>query len=87
MAVVNTWTIPTDPGFQTRRSDTVLVREMDHTRPKPRIKPEAMMIAIKNQGSVAQLFNPYSKPPSFRSTSRSGSIVWLNTTLQFTIPE
>ncbi|CAB3987473.1 Hypothetical predicted protein [Paramuricea clavata] len=73
MAVVNTWTIPTDPGFQTRRSDTALVREIDHTRPKPRIKPEAMMIAIKNQGSVAQLFNPYSKPPSFRSTSRSGT--------------
>jgi hypothetical protein len=78
MAVANSWTIPTDPGFQTRRSDNVSVREMDHTRPKPRIKPEAMMIAIKNQGSVAQLFNPYSKPPSFRSTSRSGRNIWLH---------
>lgn len=73
MAAVNTWTIPSDPGFQTKRSDGELVREIDYTRPKPRIKQEAMMIAIKNRGSVAQLFNPYSKPLSFRSSSRSGS--------------
>lgn len=73
MAAMNKWTIPTDPGFQTRRSDNATVGEMDQRRPKPRIKPEAMMIAIKNQGTVGQLFNPYAKQPSFRSSSRSGS--------------
>ena len=71
MAALNRWTIPSDPGMQIRRSDGAIV--VDH-RPKPRVKPEAMMIAIKSQGTVAQLFNPYSKPPSFRS-SRSGSNV------------
>lgn len=75
MAAVNTWTIPSDPGFQTRRSEGALAREIDCKRPKPRVKPEAMMIALKNQGSVAQLFNPFSKPPTFRS-SRSGSNIW-----------
>lgn len=58
MSFLNTWTIPTDPGFQTRRSE----RSDCLKRPKPRVKPEAMSFALKNQGTVAQLFNPYSKP-------------------------
>ena len=69
MAAVHSRTIPADPGFQTNRSDGGLMPD----RPKPRIKPEAMMIAIKNQGTLGQLFNPYSKPPSLRSSRRSGS--------------
>lgn len=72
MSVLNTWTIPSDPGFQTRRSDRALVRESDYNRVRARVKPEAMSIALKSQGSVAQLFNPYAKPHSFE-TSRSGT--------------
>lgn len=78
MSVLNTWTIPSDPGFQTRRSDRALVRESDYNRVRARVKPEAMSIALKSQGSVAQLFNPYAKPHSFE-TSRSGeetNIIW-----------
>ena len=78
MSVLNTWTIPSDPGFQTRRSDRALVRESDYNRVRARVKPEAMSIALKSQGSVAQLFNPYAKPHSF-GTSRSGeetNIIW-----------
>lgn len=72
MSVLNTWTIPTDPGFQTRRSDRAMLRESDCKPARPRVKPEAMSIALKSQGTVAQLFNPYSKPHSLGS-SRSGT--------------
>ena len=72
MALLNTWTIPSDPGFQTRRSDRAAFRDSDCKRSKPRIKPEAMSIALKSQGTVAQLFNPFSKPYSVGS-SRPGN--------------
>ena len=72
MSLLSTWTIPTDPGFQTRRSEGTETRESDLKRAKPRVKPEAMSFALKNQGTVAQLFNPYAKPPSIGS-SRSGN--------------
>ena len=69
---MNSWTIPADPGLQTRRPNTDVAREADSKPLKPRIRPEAMMNAIKNQGTIAQLFNPCLKPPTLRASSRSG---------------
>lgn len=61
--MLSTWTIPTDPGFQTRRPNSAQRYESNLSdRPKPRVKPEAYSNAIKNQGSLALLFNPNSKP-------------------------
>ncbi|KXJ16482.1 enkurin domain-containing protein 1 [Exaiptasia diaphana] len=69
----STWTIPTDPGFQTRRPNSAQRYEpaIDGSRPKPRVKPEALSNAIKGQGSLALLFNPTSKP--YTLLSRPGS--------------
>lgn len=62
--MLSTWTIPTDPGYQTRRPNSAQRYEpvIDGSRPKPRVKPEALSNAIKGQGSLALLFNPTSKP-------------------------
>lgn len=62
--MLSTWTIPTDPGFQTRRPNSAQRYDTNEAenRPKPRVKPEAISNAIKGQGSLALLFNPSSKP-------------------------
>ena len=59
--MLSTWTIPSDPGFNTRRPSSAQSRYDPYTsesRPQPRVRPEAISNAIKNQGSLAQLFNP-----------------------------
>ncbi|EDO36286.1 predicted protein [Nematostella vectensis] len=71
--MLSTWTIPTDPGYNTRRpSSAERYRQSPlECRPKPRVKPEAITNAIKGQGSLSQLFNPTSKP--YNILSRPGS--------------
>lgn len=59
--MLSTWTIPTDPGFETRRPSSAQSRYdpvLAERRPRARVKPEAISNAIKNQGTLAHLFNP-----------------------------
>lgn len=63
--MLSTWTIPTDPGFQTRRprsSQSYYEPNQAESVPQPRVKPEALTNAIKGQGSLGRLFNPLAKP-------------------------
>ena len=61
--MLSTWTIPTDPGLETRRPKSSH-SYYDHiaNRPRARVKPEALNNAIKGQGSLSRLFNPLAKP-------------------------
>ncbi|KAJ7352835.1 Enkurin domain-containing protein 1 [Desmophyllum pertusum] len=71
--MLSTWTIPTDPGFDTRRpsSSDRYSPVYAERLPKARVKPEALSNAIKNQGTLAQLFNPQSRPYSIGSRPSS----------------
>lgn len=62
--MLSTWTIPTDPGFETRRPTSADRYSAGYAErlPKARVKPEALSNAIKNQGTLAQLFNPQARP-------------------------
>lgn len=62
--MLSTWTIPTDPGFETRRPTSADRYGSGYVErlPKARVKPEALSNAIKNQGTLAQLFNPQARP-------------------------
>ena len=60
--MLSTCTIPSDPGFESSRSIRTGRISSLEIAPRPRVKPEAMRNAAKNQGCVAQLFNPYAKP-------------------------
>ena len=63
--MLSTWTIPTDPGFETRRprrSQSYYELDQVECRPRPRVKPEALNNALKGQGSLSRLFNPLAKP-------------------------
>lgn len=62
--MLSTWTIPTDPGFETRRPTSADRYSSGYVErlPKARVKPEALSNAIKNQGTLAQLFNPQARP-------------------------
>ena len=72
--MLSTWTIPSDPGFNTKRPNSANKYEpvVDGCRPKPRVKPEALSNAIKGQGSLSQLFNPNAKP--YNLLSRPGTV-------------
>ena len=67
--MLSTWTIPTDPGFDTRRPSSADRYSPVYAErlPKARVKPEALSNAIKNQGTLAQLFNPQSRAYSVGS--------------------
>lgn len=67
--MLSTWTIPTDPGFDTRRPSSADRYSPVYAEriPKARVKPEALSNAIKNQGTLAQLFNPQARPYSIGS--------------------
>ena len=67
--MLSTWTIPTDPGFDTRRPCSADRYSPVYAErlPKARVKPEALSNAIKNQGTLAQLFNPQARPYSIGS--------------------
>ena len=67
--MLSTWTIPTDPGFDTRRptNEDRYSPVYAERLPKARVKPEALSNAIKNQGTLAQLFNPSARPYSVGS--------------------
>lgn len=67
--MLSTWTIPTDPGFDTRRPASAGRYSPVYAErlPKARVKPEALSNAIKNQGTLAQLFNPQARPYSVGS--------------------
>lgn len=71
--MLSTWTIPTDPGFDTRRSTSADRYNPVYAEslPKARVKPEALSNAIKNQGTLAQLFNPQARPYSIGSRPSS----------------
>lgn len=73
--MLSNWTIPTDPGYNTRRPNSANRYEPNgvECRPKPRVKPEALTNAIKGQGSLSQLFNPNAKP--YNLLSRPGKFV------------
>lgn len=62
--MLSTWTIPTDPGFDTRRPTSAARYSpvYGESVPKARVKPEALVNAIKGQGTLAQLFNPQARP-------------------------
>lgn len=71
--MLSTWTIPTDPGFDTRRPASAGRYSPVYAErlPKARVKPEALSNAIKNQGTLAQLFNPQARPYSVGSRPSS----------------
>lgn len=71
--MLSTWTIPTDPGFDTRRPSSADRYSPVYAErlPKARVKPEALSNAIKNQGTLAQLFNPQARPYSIGSRPSS----------------
>lgn len=71
--MLSTWTIPTDPGFDTRRptNEDRYSPVYAERLPKARVKPEALSNAIKNQGTLAQLFNPSARPYSVGSRPAS----------------
>ncbi|KAL9962658.1 hypothetical protein ACROYT_G031779 [Oculina patagonica] len=71
--MLSTWTIPTDPGFDTRRPSSAdrYSPVYAERQPKARVKPEALSNAIKNQGTLAQLFNPHARPYSIGSRPSS----------------
>ena len=61
--MLSTWTIPSDPGFETRRPSSTdrYSPVLAEALPKARVKPEALSNAIRNQGTLAQLFNPQAR--------------------------
>lgn len=67
--MLSTWTIPSDPGFETRRPTSTdrYSPVLAEALPKARVKPEALSNAIRNQGTLAQLFNPHGRPYSVGS--------------------
>ena len=75
--MLSTWTIPTDPGYNTRRPNSAQRYEphLGGERPKPRVKPEAISNAIKGQGSLAMLFNPIARP--YNILSRPGTVLFV----------
>ncbi|XP_068706054.1 enkurin domain-containing protein 1-like [Montipora foliosa] len=62
--MLSTWTIPSDPGFDTRRPSSAgrYSPVFAESLPKARVKPEALSNAIRNQRTLAQLFNPQARP-------------------------
>ncbi|XP_074607939.1 enkurin domain-containing protein 1-like [Acropora palmata] len=71
--MLSTWTIPSDPGFETRRPTSTdrYSPVLAEALPKARVKPEALSNAIRNQGTLAQLFNPQARPYSVGSRPSS----------------
>ncbi|XP_015747331.1 PREDICTED: enkurin domain-containing protein 1-like [Acropora digitifera] len=71
--MLSTWTIPSDPGFETRRPSSTdrYSPVLAEALPKARVKPEALSNAIRNQGTLAQLFNPQARPYSVGSRPSS----------------
>lgn len=71
--MLSTWTIPSDPGFDTRRPTSVDRYSPVYAGhlPKARVKPEALSNAIKAQGTLSQLFNPQARPYSVGSRPSS----------------
>lgn len=71
--MLSTWTIPSDPGFETRRPTSTdrYSPVLAEAFPKARVKPEALSNAIRNQGTLAQLFNPQARPYSVGSRPSS----------------
>lgn len=71
--MLSTWTIPSDPGFETRRPSSTdrYSPVLAEALPKARVKPEALSNAIRNQGTLAQLFNPQARHYSVGSRPSS----------------